>query len=130
MDLKERMHGEENIKILTGRYDTVVYMYENTGITNDTLRFGLNKEKTITVNYKRYLYDADMNHLPVLETGFSMDWWIEEDTGNILNQEVVPLYLYKNVAFNYWIKIFYYLLVHVQHTTSTKKIEMIHLRYK
>ena len=44
------------------------------------------------------------------ETGFSLHWWIEGDTGDKMEMEVEPRYLEENEMFREWMKIFHHLI--------------------
>ena len=44
------------------------------------------------------------------ETGFSLHWWIEGDTGEKGDMEVEPKYLEENEIFRHWMKIFHYII--------------------
>ena len=62
------------------------------------------------VYYERELSQSDVESWSTArETGFSLLWWIEGDTGDKLEMEVEPRYLEENKIFRNWIKIFHHL---------------------
>ena len=64
----------------------------------------------IRVTYVRSLFPEIVDSWrTVRETGFSLHWRIEGDTGEKLEMEVEPKYLEENKIFRDWIKIFHQL---------------------
>ena len=45
------------------------------------------------------------------ETGFSLKWWVESNTGEKVEVEMEPRYLLENRVFRNWINLFYQLVI-------------------
>ena len=84
-------------------------MYKHTGARNVTVRINNTQltDNEIEVYYLRRLSKSEVTSWSTArETGFSLHWWIEGDTGDKLEMEVEPRYLEENKIFRDWIEIF------------------------
>ena len=127
MDLKEE-DGYDRIKITPGE------VYKYTGAKNKTARINNNQltDNNITVDYERSLSQSDVDSWStVRETGFSLHWWIERDTGDELEMEVKPIFVEENKIFRDWIKTFHQLIEveNVEEKTLIKTVNTVKVDY-